>query len=49
MAAIREHHPKLFWLSCSHISDEEEFLAGYRNLFDQYGTDVAIVVGGYEG
>lgn len=46
-AAIREHHPKLFWLSCSHISDEEVFLTGYGDLFDEYGTDVAIVVGGY--
>lgn len=46
-AAIREHHPKLFWLSCSHIADEAEFLTGYRELYDEYGADVAFVVGGY--
>ncbi len=45
--AIREYRPKLFWLSCSHIEDEAEFLAGYRELYDQFGLDVAFVVGGY--
>ncbi len=46
-AAIKEHRPKLFWLSCSHIADEEEFLTGFRNLYDEFGADLAIVVGGY--
>jgi methanogenic corrinoid protein MtbC1 len=46
-AAIRDHRPKLFWLSCSHMADESEFLAGYRELYEQFGLDVAFVVGGY--
>lgn len=46
-AAIKEHRPKLFWLSCSHIADEPEFLAGYHQLYDEFGIDVAFVVGGY--
>ena len=46
-AAICEHRPKLFWLSCSHIVDEQAFLAGYGTLYDDYGADVAFVVGGY--
>lgn len=46
-AAIRDHRPKLFWLSCSHIAVESEFLAGYRELYDEFGLDVAFVVGGY--
>ncbi len=46
-AAIREHQPKLFWLSCSHIANEVEFLSGYQELYDQFGMDVAFVVGGY--
>jgi methanogenic corrinoid protein MtbC1 len=45
-AAIKEHRPRMFWLSCSHIVDEAEFLAGYRSLYDEFGLDVAIVVGG---
>lgn len=46
-AAIKEHQPKLFWLSCSHIPDASEFLAGYRQLHDEFGMDVAFVVGGF--
>ncbi|MDC0934989.1 helix-turn-helix domain-containing protein [Pirellulales bacterium] len=45
-AAIGEYRPKLFWLSCSHIAEETEFLACYRELYDQFGLDVAFVVGG---
>jgi methanogenic corrinoid protein MtbC1 len=46
-AAIREHRPRLFWLSCSHIADESSFLAGYGELYDNFGMEVAFVVGGY--
>jgi methanogenic corrinoid protein MtbC1 len=46
-AAIRENRPKLFWLSCSHIVDEAEFLRGYQELYDEFSMDVAFVVGGY--
>lgn len=46
-AAIREQCPRLFWLSCSHIADEPDFLAGYRELHDEFGMDVAFVLGGY--
>lgn len=46
-ATIREHRPQLFWLSCSHIEDESEFLTGYRELYEECGMDVASVVGDY--
>lgn len=46
-AAIREHRPKLFWLSCSHIDDEDEFIRGYGELHEEFGDDVAFVVGGF--
>lgn len=46
-AAIREHRPKLLWLSCSFIVDEAEFLANYRELYDEFCFDVAFVVGGF--
>lgn len=45
--AIKQLRPKLFWLSCSHIANESEFLAGYGDLYDEFGMDVAFVVGGY--
>jgi methanogenic corrinoid protein MtbC1 len=46
-AAIRQRRPKLFWLSCSYIANESEFLAGYQELFDEYVPNVAFVVGGF--
>jgi methanogenic corrinoid protein MtbC1 len=45
-AAIRKDRPRLCWLSCSHIANETEFVAGYRRLYDEFGLDVAFVVGG---
>ena len=45
-AAIRLHRPRLFWLSCSHIADEAAFLQEYCEFYDEFGSQVAIVVGG---
>ena len=45
-ASIRTNRPRLFWLSCSHMCDETEFLEGYSRLYEEFGTDTAIVVGG---
>ena len=45
--AIKQHRPRLFWLSCSHIANESEFLAGYGDLYEEFGMEVAFVVGGY--
>ena len=45
-AAIKAHHPRLLWLSCSHIADPGAFLQGYNGLFEEFGTEVAFVVGG---
>lgn len=44
--AIRDHHPRLFWVSCSHLRDEAEFVAGYNELYEQFGRNTAFVVGG---
>ena len=46
-SAIKEHRPKILWLSCSHIPNESEFVKGYAQLYEEYGMDVAFVVGGY--
>ena len=46
-AAIKDQRPKLFWLSCSHIADPNEFLAGYHELHEEFGMETAFVVGGY--
>ncbi|MEY4180990.1 MAG: hypothetical protein RLY70_4565 [Planctomycetota bacterium] len=46
-AAVRSQRPRLLWLSVSHVRDDAEFLAGYRELHDtarELGT--AMVVGG---
>ena len=45
-AAIKQQRPRLFWLSCSHISNPAAFLEGYNDLYDEFGLDVALVVGG---
>ncbi|MEZ6069605.1 MAG: helix-turn-helix domain-containing protein [Pirellulales bacterium] len=45
-AAIAEHRPRLFWLSCSHIEDKQAFVAGYRGLYEAHGDEVPFVVGG---
>lgn len=45
-AAIRQKQPKLFWLSCTFIEDESSFLKGYAKLYEEFGSDIAFVVGG---
>ena len=46
MAAIEAQRPRLFWLSCSHIANVEQFLADYQKLYDRVSDRTAIVVGG---
>ncbi|MEK6247422.1 MAG: DNA-binding protein, partial [Planctomycetales bacterium] len=45
-AAIKQHRPRLFWISVSHLTNEAAFLSQYSELFDEFGLDVAFVVGG---
>ncbi len=45
-AAIVEHRPRIFWISCSYIEREDTFLRDYLQLYDSFGSDVAFVVGG---
>lgn len=45
-AAIRDHRPRLFWLSVSHLADERSFLRDYGELYEGFGGQVAFVVGG---
>ncbi len=46
-AAVRSQRPRLLWLSVSHVRDEAEFLAGYRELHDTArALGTAMVVGG---
>ena len=46
-AAIREQRPKLFWISCSYVDDDGEFVSGFQELYEEFAMDVAFVVGGY--
>lgn len=45
-AAIRKHHPRILWMSCSHIANPSRFVNAYSHLYDDYGMDVAFVLGG---
>ncbi|REJ66487.1 MAG: helix-turn-helix domain-containing protein [Planctomycetota bacterium] len=45
-AAISSARPRLFWISASHLVDEEAFLEGYHELYELHGQQVAFVVGG---
>ena len=45
--AIRDHQPKLFWLSCSHVADPDRFIDGYSRLYEEFSLSTAFVVGGY--
>ena len=47
-AAIRQHRPRVFWLSCSHLLNRDEFLTSYATLHEEFELDVAFVVGGRE-
>ena len=44
--AIKHHRPRWFLVSCSFIRDEPAFLRGYSELYEEFGLDVAFVVGG---
>jgi excisionase family DNA binding protein len=46
LAAVRDARPQIFWLSVSHIDDEQQFVDDYRSFYEQVGSDVAVVVGG---
>ena len=45
-AAIEKHRPDLFWISASHLMDPGRFLKEYAELYEQFGDNVAFVVGG---
>lgn len=45
-AAVRRSSPKLFWLSVSHIEDNERFLSSYREFCDNIPKEMVIVLGG---
>jgi hypothetical protein len=45
--AIAENHPRLFWLSVSHVENPEEIVPGVRSLYEAI-KDVGgfLVIGG---
>jgi excisionase family DNA binding protein len=45
-SAIEHHRPRLFWISCSSLLDEGQFVQGYAKLYEQFGRETAFVVGG---
>ncbi len=45
-AAVHDARPQVFWLSVSHIDDEQKFLAEYHSFYEQVRSLTAVVVGG---
>lgn len=46
-AAVSDAEPRLFWLSVSHIEDEQQFVTGVNELFEvAHTTETAMAIGG---
>lgn len=45
-AALEEHQPRIFWLSVSHLPDEEAFVRNFNALQESITSQTALVVGG---
>ena len=46
LAALRQHQPRLFWLSISHIENEQSFIDEFREFRLSMPSQTAFVVGG---
>jgi excisionase family DNA binding protein len=46
LAAIRQHRPQLFWISVSHIADEERFVSDYNAFYEEAAPLTKIAIGG---
>jgi len=46
LSAARKHMPKIFWLSVSHVADEEVFLHEYSEFAKRLPKGIVLVVGG---
>jgi MerR family transcriptional regulator, light-induced transcriptional regulator len=46
LAAIRQHQPRLFWVSVSHVANEQAFLAEYDAFFHEASRITLVAVGG---
>ncbi len=46
LAAIRDHRPRLVWITVSHIENRDRFLDEYAKFAKGLPTDVTLVVGG---
>jgi MerR family transcriptional regulator, light-induced transcriptional regulator len=45
-SAIAHHRPRLFWMSVSHIEDDDQFVRDYEMLYAGAPPETAFVVGG---
>lgn len=46
LSAARKHMPKLFWLSVSHVADEEQFLSEYSLFASRLPKGIILLIGG---
>lgn len=45
-AAIDQQRPQLFWLSVSHLPDEDDFVRKFNALHDTVAAEVEVLIGG---
>ncbi len=46
LKAVRSERPKLFWLSVSHLIDQEKFVEDYSDFWNAIPRETVVVVGG---
>jgi len=46
LAAAKKYHPKIFWLSVSHVEDEASFLDAFQEFSREMPKGIMLVVGG---
>lgn len=45
-AAIKDHCPKVVWISCGHIENFAEFRKDYHLLYQEHSAEVSFILGG---
>ena len=46
VAAVLEQKPRLFWLSVSHLEEEDRFVEQFTHAYESFESRVAVAVGG---
>ena len=46
LAAVKDHDPKLFWISISHINESDDFVDAFNDFADRLPGSTALAIGG---